>query len=275
MTRLLERQLVNSAPSRVVTVSSITHRFSCIGNPATFLTNWKQGSNYGISKLANVLFAFELQRRLGPLGIQSCAVDPGAVGSSIWKNQSIFSNPPISWFIDALYAPSEDGAAAVIHAATVQWEEEAPAAATINAKWNKYINKDDKNIPSGNNEEENLRFYARGLFTWPTITSPLFRGIVHPRRQQSWFEKIRGGIYGLSALVHSGADWPVRRFTGGRLASATCPVPAAPLAYDRDLAAMLWDLSSDAAGVPRATLSVAEAKGGAAVGGNNSSIRAK
>ena len=214
-----------------------------------------------------MLFAFELQRRLGPFGVQSCAVDPGAVGSSIWKNQSLFSNPPLSWFIDSLYAPSEDGAAAVIHAASVPWQEEAPISSQINAKWNPKFtqNSENKDIMDNSSEnKEDLRFYARGLFTWPTITFPSLRGIVHPKREQSLFEKIRGGMYGLSALVHSGADYPIRKLSGGWLASETKPVPAAPLAYDRKLAEKLWDVSCDAAGVPRTTtISVAEAKGSA------------
>ena len=38
---------------------------------------------------------------------------------------------------------------------------------------------------------------------------------------------------------------------GGRLLSATRCVPSAPLSYDASLAAQLWDLSADAARLPR------------------------
>jgi hypothetical protein len=38
---------------------------------------------------------------------------------------------------------------------------------------------------------------------------------------------------------------------GGRLLAATRPVPAAPLAYDAEVASRLWDLSADAAQLPR------------------------
>ena len=36
----------------------------------SFLKDWKKGSQYSNTKLANVLFTYEAQRRLGPKGIQ-------------------------------------------------------------------------------------------------------------------------------------------------------------------------------------------------------------
>ncbi|KAG7668633.1 hypothetical protein Ndes2526B_g03742 [Nannochloris sp. 'desiccata'] len=250
LTRLLEQQLIKNAPSRVVNVSSITHRFSYIGAPETFLTNWKQGSNYGNSKLANALFAFECNRRLGLCGVHSCAVDPGSVGSSIWENNKIFSSGFLKWAIATLYAPSEDGAAAVVHAASVPWEEEKAVAAKINAKWNTRhsIVNSSSTINTTSTSDEDARFYARGMFSWPTITS--FRGMVNPKKERSVFEKIREGAYGLTALVHSAADWPVRKLSGGALVAETRLVPAAPLCYNRELAKKLWEVSCEAANLP-------------------------
>ncbi len=251
LTRLLEKQLIKSAPSRVVNVSSITHRFSYIGKPETFLTNWKQGSNYGNTKLANALFAFELNRRLAPFGVQSCTVDPGSVGSSIWENNRLFNSGALKWAIATLYAPSDDGAAAVIHAASVPWEEEKAAAEKINAKWNPKSNLLDtttSNTTITSNTSEDVRFYARGMFAWPTITS--LRGVVNAKKERSIFEKFRQGVYGLTALVHSSADWPIRRLSGGRLNAETRPVPAAPLVYDRELSRKLWEVSCEAVNLP-------------------------
>ena len=59
--------------AQVVNVSSVTHRYGWIGDPASFLTSWFPGSYYPSTKLANALFAFELQRRLGGAGIQARA----------------------------------------------------------------------------------------------------------------------------------------------------------------------------------------------------------
>ena len=71
LTRLLEPQLLSSAPSRVVNVSSIMHRSGSVHSDAnSFLRDWSKGSQYSNTKLANVLFAYEAQRRLGPRGVQ-------------------------------------------------------------------------------------------------------------------------------------------------------------------------------------------------------------
>lgn len=57
-------------PTQVVNVSSIMHRVGWVGEVGRFLPSWRPGSYYPATKLANALFAFELQRRLGAAGIQ-------------------------------------------------------------------------------------------------------------------------------------------------------------------------------------------------------------
>ena len=72
LTRLLEPQLAASAPSRVVNVSSIMHRAASVdSNITSFLRDWNKGSQYANTKLANVLFTYEAQRRWGQQGIQA------------------------------------------------------------------------------------------------------------------------------------------------------------------------------------------------------------
>lgn len=61
-------------------------------------------------------------------------MDPGGVSTNIWQN-SAFDKPPLSYFIRNLYAPPSDGAAAVVHAATVPWGREHKAAAGITRRW--------------------------------------------------------------------------------------------------------------------------------------------
>ena len=53
-------------------------------------------------QLANLFFAYELQRRLGEYGVQSCAVDPGAVNTNIWQASRLSRDGPISSFINAV-----------------------------------------------------------------------------------------------------------------------------------------------------------------------------
>lgn len=54
-----------------------------------FLTDFRSGY-YEHTKLANVLFGYELQRRLGVHGVTSCVADPGGVRSNIWDKSPIF-----------------------------------------------------------------------------------------------------------------------------------------------------------------------------------------
>lgn len=52
LTRLLEGSLVASAPSRVINVSSVTHRYGLIENPANFLSRSATavGGQYPVSQ---------------------------------------------------------------------------------------------------------------------------------------------------------------------------------------------------------------------------------
>ncbi|EFN53453.1 hypothetical protein CHLNCDRAFT_136710 [Chlorella variabilis] len=244
LTRLLEGALQRSAPARVINLSSVTHRYGWVGDAGKFLQSWRPGSYYPSTKLANVLFAYEAQRRLGQHGVQSCAIDPGGVATSIWEH-SMFAKPPFSWVINNIYAPASDGAAAVVHAATVPWGQDRAAAAAINARWAGRGSGSGSRHTSAARPLPDLRYYARGLFASPLVTS--WRGT--PRRGAA--DRLREGAWGLVTLVHSLLDWPLRNLSSGRLCSGTRCVPSAPLTYDATLAAQLWDLSADAAQLPR------------------------
>lgn len=75
--------------ARVVTVASVKHREVRIKDVRAFLTDWRKGY-YEFTKLANVYFAYELQRRLGLHGVTSVAADPGGVRSNIWSASPMF-----------------------------------------------------------------------------------------------------------------------------------------------------------------------------------------
>jgi NAD(P)-dependent dehydrogenase (short-subunit alcohol dehydrogenase family) len=87
-TSLLRERLVASAPARIVTVASRAHRFArgidwdAVRRPTASLSGVNE---YGVSKLANILFSAELARRLAGTGVTTYAVHPGVVASDIWR----------------------------------------------------------------------------------------------------------------------------------------------------------------------------------------------
>jgi len=91
LTVLLAPLLVRNSPSRVIHVSSQMHRMSSatISDFTAFtkpIGSALRPGAYAASKLGNVLFAYELHRRLSCHGVSSVAVTPGAVASDIWRN---------------------------------------------------------------------------------------------------------------------------------------------------------------------------------------------
>jgi NAD(P)-dependent dehydrogenase (short-subunit alcohol dehydrogenase family) len=83
LTRLLEPRLVASAPARVVNVSSRAHhsgtiRFDDLMGARRY-DGWKA---YAQSKLANIVFTYELARRLAGSGVTVNCLHPGVVASN-------------------------------------------------------------------------------------------------------------------------------------------------------------------------------------------------
>ena len=91
LTYLLLEDLKHSAPARVITVSSELHNPAYAGGPAPdFDYDNLRGEKYynpqvfyRNSKLANIWFAYDLQRRLTSTGVTSNAVCPGFVPAAI------------------------------------------------------------------------------------------------------------------------------------------------------------------------------------------------
>lgn len=85
LTQLLLPLLAKSPNGRVITVSSGSHRSGRIHWSNLQLSRFYFGlTAYGQSKLANVLFAYELQRRLpAGSGIDSYALEPGLVDTEL------------------------------------------------------------------------------------------------------------------------------------------------------------------------------------------------
>ncbi len=90
-TGLLLPQLVASGDGRVVTVSSQMHRLAFkapLGDPRVQDGRYLRWPEYSRSKLANLLFTFELDRRASAAGlpVQALAAHPGYAGTHLVAN---------------------------------------------------------------------------------------------------------------------------------------------------------------------------------------------
>ena len=112
LTHLLLDVIVASAPARIVTVASIGHRQGSLD-----FDDMGMKRGYGImraysrSKLANVLFAAELARRLRGTGVTSNSLHPGSVATRIWSGAPNWAKP-IIWLVRRPYVltPAQGGA---------------------------------------------------------------------------------------------------------------------------------------------------------------------
>jgi NAD(P)-dependent dehydrogenase (short-subunit alcohol dehydrogenase family) len=86
VTNLLLDVLQKSAPSRIVNVASTAHKYGKLD-----INAWVTGRDYSTfgayanSKLANVLFTYELARRLEGTGVTTNCLHPGGVGTNLFR----------------------------------------------------------------------------------------------------------------------------------------------------------------------------------------------
>jgi len=92
LTRLLLNRLQESAPARVVNVSSDAHRFAKLDwENLQGEKGWGFMRQYGLSKLCNILFTQELAKRIAGSGVTVNALHPGAVGTRLGQNNGAWA----------------------------------------------------------------------------------------------------------------------------------------------------------------------------------------
>jgi retinol dehydrogenase 14 len=119
LTNLLLDLLKRSAPARVVSVASIAHRKATLDFDDLGFERggyWIMRA-YGRSKLANVLFAAELARRLAGTGVTSNSLHPGSVATNIWSGAPAWAKPLIQILFRPFFLSVEEGAAFIVQLA--------------------------------------------------------------------------------------------------------------------------------------------------------------
>jgi len=131
LTNLLMDRLVRAPAARIITVTSGSHY------SANAAGQWFQGGDrydrrlaYANSKLANLMFAYELADRLRKTRVPSNAVDPGGIASNFARNNGV-----IPWAKHLVaHALRRDLATSRAGAATVVYLASSPEAAGVTGR---------------------------------------------------------------------------------------------------------------------------------------------
>ena len=117
LTNLLLDRVRESAPARIVNVASAAHYgasgidWEAVRRPTRTITGMRE---YSVSKLANVLHAQELARRLEGSGVTTYSLHPGVIASDIWRRVPW----PVRTIMKARMDSPERGARTSVYCAT-------------------------------------------------------------------------------------------------------------------------------------------------------------
>ncbi len=128
-TLLLLDRIKASAPARIVNVASEAHKFSGINfDDLGGERAYKSMRIYGQSKMANIMFTYELARRLEGSGVTVNCLHPGAVSTGLGVNNGAFAKVLIG-FLQLFFKTPEQGAATSIYLAS------SPAVEGVSGKY--------------------------------------------------------------------------------------------------------------------------------------------
>lgn len=122
LTELLTEQLVAAPQARIVNVASLAHRMAPTGIDWDDLE--RRGRYFGWtvyaqSKLANILHAAELGRRLWDRGVVAHSLHPGSVASGFGRDGDLHGlNDRLLWIAQYLLISPEEGARTSVHVAS-------------------------------------------------------------------------------------------------------------------------------------------------------------
>ena len=118
LTVLLLDRLRQSAPARIVNVSSDAHKFGQLDfDDLQNHRHYRAMRVYGQSKLANILFTAELARRLAGSSVSANSLHPGAVATGLGKNNGGWARGLIA-VLQPFFKRPDDGAATSLYLAS-------------------------------------------------------------------------------------------------------------------------------------------------------------
>lgn len=119
LTNLLMPELKSANAARIITVSSGAHKQGKIAFDFTTPKNYSGTSAYAQSKLANVLFTYELARKIKDTNITANCLHPGFIKTNIGGKNDNGKLYTLGWKFLTLFAKSTDtGAATSIYLAS-------------------------------------------------------------------------------------------------------------------------------------------------------------
>jgi NAD(P)-dependent dehydrogenase (short-subunit alcohol dehydrogenase family) len=119
LTSLLLDSLYKSTSARVINVSSNAHDNARLDLDDLNFDRFYFGFwAYGRSKLANILFTYELARRLENEPVTVNALHPGRVGTDIFKTNFTILGGPFKWLMERISLTPEQGADNTIYLAS-------------------------------------------------------------------------------------------------------------------------------------------------------------
>ena len=119
LTNLLLEKLRGGGPARIVNVTSAAHQYDSMNfDDLGFKRGYAGIKAYARSKLANLLFTYELSRRLDGSQVTVSAVHPGHVATDMWKTNFPFIGPALKWVMGFFALTPEQGADTVIYLAS-------------------------------------------------------------------------------------------------------------------------------------------------------------
>jgi NAD(P)-dependent dehydrogenase (short-subunit alcohol dehydrogenase family) len=112
--------MIKASPSaRIINVSSGAHQYGSMDfNNLEFKRGYFGMKAYARSKLANILFTYELARRLEGSTVTVNALHPGHIATDIWRTNFSVIGPILKWIMGFFALTPEEGARTSIYLAS-------------------------------------------------------------------------------------------------------------------------------------------------------------